>query len=351
MAPIKIVTVVGARPQFIKAFPLSRALKRCGAFEEVMVHTGQHFDDAMSAVFFSELEMEPPRHQFSVRARAHGAMTAEMLSAVEVALLEERPHAVIVFGDTNSTLAGALAAAKLQIPLVHVEAGLRSFNRAMPEEINRIVTDHLSTMLLCPTAQAIANLGSEGIAEGVHPCGDLMYDATLLTMPIAERRSNVIARLGLAERGYAVATVHRAANTDDPASLAAVVDYITDAARKRPVVLALHPRTRDALQRFGIDAQQPGMILSGPLGFLDMTKLVHHAALVLTDSGGLQKEAYFHRVPCITLRDETEWTETIACGWNRLWRGEDFRARREIGEYGDGHAADEIVGLLQKALS
>jgi len=351
MAPIKLVTIVGARPQFIKAFPLSRALKHAGEFDEIVVHTGQHFDEAMSDVFFSELEMEEPRYRFSIRSHTHGAMTAEMLSAVEGVLIEERPRAAIVFGDTNSTLAGALAAAKLQIPLVHIEAGLRSFNRTMPEEINRVVTDHLSALLLCPTAQAIRNLSREGIEHGVHRTGDLMYDATLLATPVAERRCDVLTRFGLAEKNYSVATVHRAANTDDAQSLGAVMDYIAQAARERPVVLALHPRTRKALERFGIGAERPGVVVSGPLGYLDMTKLLHHAALVLTDSGGVQKEAYFHRVPCIILRDETEWTELVEAGWNRLWRGGDFRPRREIADYGQGRAAEEIAGLLGRAFS
>jgi len=350
MARIKLVTVVGARPQFIKAFPLSRALKAAGQFEEILVHTGQHFDEAMSDVFFSELEMDEPRYRFSVQSGNHGAMTAEMLSAVEGVLLRERPRAAIVFGDTNSTLAGALAAAKLQIPLVHVEAGLRSFNRDMPEEINRVVADHLSALLLCPTAQAIRNLSREGIERGVHRTGDLMYDATLLATPVAERHSDALSRLGLENKGYCVATLHRAANTGDAQSLAGAIDYIEQAARERPVVLALHPRTRKALERFGIEAGRKGVIVTPPLGYLDMTKLVHHAALVLTDSGGLQKEAYFHRVPCITLRDETEWTELVEAGWNRLWRGDDFRPRREIADYGGGDAAGEIAGLLAREL-
>jgi UDP-GlcNAc3NAcA epimerase len=348
--PKKIVTVAGARPQFIKAFALSRAFAQAPDFEESLVHTGQHFDDNMSAVFFSELEMRPPRHRFSIQGREHGAMTGEMLAAIERVLIAERPDAVVVYGDTNSTLAGALAAAKLHIPLVHIEAGLRSFNRRMPEETNRVVTDHLSAMLFCPTRTAIANLAREGISNGVHLVGDLMHDATLIATPIAERSSPILERLGLSHGLYGVATVHRAHNTDEPQALAPLLDYIAAQASKQPVVFPVHPRTVAALARAGLDARRPGIIVIDPVGYLDMCKLLHHAAVVLTDSGGVQKEAYFHRVPCVTLRDETEWTETVECGWNRLWQGPDYAPRRDIADYGDGNAAAEIVDIMRLEL-
>jgi UDP-GlcNAc3NAcA epimerase len=346
-----LVTVVGTRPQFVKAFPLSRALGDSPDFREVMIHTGQHFDDNMSAVFFAELGIRPPDHHFAVTSTAHGAMTGEMLARIEQVLLSERPDAVVVYGDTNSTLAGALAAAKLGIALVHIEAGLRSFNRAMPEEINRVVADQLAQLLVCPTRAAIRNLKNEGITRGVHLTGDLMYDAMRLATPIAERASTVLERLGIAEKSYGVATVHRAANTDHDAALGPVLDYIAAEARKQPIVFPVHPRTVGAMKRAGLDPNRPGIMVIEPVGYLDMCKLLHHANLVLTDSGGVQKEAYFHRVPCVTLRDETEWTETVACGWNRLWRGPDYAPRRDIADYGGGDAAGEIVQLMRETLA
>ena len=348
--PKKIVTIAGARPQFIKAFALSRAFAGAPDFEESLIHTGQHFDDNMSAVFFSELEMRPPRHRFSIQGKEHGAMTGEMLTAIERVLIAERPDAVVVYGDTNSTLAGALAAAKLHIPLVHIEAGLRSFNRRMPEETNRVVTDHLSGLLFCPTRTAIANLAREGIARGIHLVGDLMYDATLIATPIAERSSHILERLGLSQGGYGVATVHRAHNTDEAEALAPILDYIAAQASKQPIVFPVHPRTVAALARAGLDARRPGLIVMDPVGYLDMCKLLHHAAIVLTDSGGVQKEAYFHRVPCVTLRDETEWTETVECGWNRLWQGPGYAPRSDIADYGDGNAAAQIVEIMRREL-
>lgn len=347
----KLVTVVGARPQFIKAFALSRALSAASDFEEVLVHTGQHFDDNMSTVFFDELGIAPPRHHFTVSATTQGALTAEMLSNIEQVLIAERPDAVAVYGDTNSTLAGALAAVKHGgIKLVHIEAGLRSFNRDMPEETNRIVADHLSHILFAPTRVAVANLKREGIESGVHLVGDLMYDAMLLATPIAERASKITEMLGLKRREYGVATIHRAHNTGDAAALAPLIDYLAREAQEQPIVFPVHPRTVAALARAGLDPRRPGIVVIEPVGYLDMCRLLHDAAIVLTDSGGVQKEAYFHRVPCVTLRDETEWTETVEAGWNRLWRGPDYRPRRDIADYGDGNAAREIVEALRGAL-
>lgn len=343
----KIVTVVGARPQFIKAAPISPALARAG-LEETIVHTGQHFDGAMSEVFFRELAIPKPKHNLDVHSLDHGAMTGRMLERLEGVLREEKPDMVLVYGDTNSTLAGALAAAKLNIPVAHVEAGLRSFNRRMPEEINRVVADHLSTLLFCPTATAVANLASEGVVENVHAVGDVMFDATLAATARARASSDVLARLSLEAKSYAVATIHRAENTDDPRRFQGIVDWLAEAARARPVVMPIHPRTARLPAAAGLRAA--GVTLIDPLGYLDMTQLVHNAAAVFTDSGGLQKEAYFHRAPCVTLREETEWVETIEAGWNRLWTGPDYAPRREIADYGDGHAAEAIATLLAAAL-
>jgi UDP-GlcNAc3NAcA epimerase len=347
----KIVTVVGARPQFIKAFALSRAFKDDTDFEEVLVHTGQHFDDNMSAVFFSELNIPPPRHHFAIANASHGAMTGEMLKAIEGVLLSEKPEAVIVYGDTNSTLAGALAAAKLGIALIHIEAGLRSFNRSMPEEINRVVTDHVSDLLFCPTRVAVANLAREGIERGVHRTGDLMYDATLIATPIAGRTSMILSDLSLTPEQYGVLTIHRASNTDDPAMLTRLLDYVASQAGGQPVVFPVHPRTLAAMKRAGINPATHGIRTVDPLGYLDMCKLLHHASIAFTDSGGVQKEAYFHRVPCVTLRSETEWVETIECGWNRLWQSPDYKPRRDIEDYGNGHAAREILDIVRRKLN
>jgi UDP-GlcNAc3NAcA epimerase len=347
----KIATVVGARPQFIKAFALSRALAQAADFAEILIHTGQHFDDSMSAIFFSELQIPPPRYHFAIHGGGHGTMTARMLEEIEDVLLQEKPDAVVVYGDTNSTLAGALAAAKLHIPLIHIEAGLRSFDKRMPEEINRVVADHLSDVLICPTRAAVDNLAREGITRGVHLTGDLMYDAMKIATPVAERTSRILEALGLNPGGYGVATIHRAANTDDAAALARVLDFIAGEALRNPIVFPLHPRTLAAARDAGLDPGRPGVRVIEPVGYLDMCRLLHHAAVVLTDSGGVQKEAYFHRVPCITLRDRTEWTETIECGWNRLWLSNGYTQRREIPDYGDGNAAAEIVTIMRDALN
>jgi UDP-GlcNAc3NAcA epimerase len=341
--PLKIVTVVGARPQFIKAAPVTRALAAQG-LQEFLVHTGQHFDDNMSAVFFEELGIREPWRNLHVGGGNHGQMTARMLEQIEAILLEVRPDWMLVYGDTNSTLAGALAAAKLHIPVAHVEAGLRSFNKRMPEEINRVLTDHVSKLLFCPTSTAVTNLAQEGIRDGVKQTGDVMYDVALAAAQQSKGKSRILERLGLTEKHYAITTVHRAENTDDPAQLRAILAWLKARAADCPLVLPLHPRTRKAIEAAGLDTD--GLTLCPPLGYLDMTRLVLGSAAVYTDSGGLQKEAYFHHVPCVTLRDETEWVETVEAGWNRLWQGPDFKARREITEYGDGHAAEKIADSL-----
>lgn len=341
----RLVSVVGARPQFIKAASVTRALRADGVLEEVMIHTGQHFDPEMSEVFFQELAIPAARYNLDIHGGGHGQMTGRMLEKIETVLETERPVAVLVYGDTNSTLAGALAAAKLNIPVAHVEAGLRSFNRSMPEETNRVLTDHVSDLLLCPTTTAVSNLRNEGITDGVVHCGDVMYDASLFALERARDSSDVLSRMGLVEGGYSLATVHRAENTAEREQLAAVLDYLKREAEQRPVVFPVHPRTRAAARHHGLDFD--GLEVCEPLGYLDVTLLTAHAACVFTDSGGLQKEAYFHRTPCVTLRGETEWVETVAAGWNRLWKGEDFAPRVAIDEYGDGRAAERVADLLQ----
>jgi UDP-GlcNAc3NAcA epimerase len=342
---LKILTVVGARPQFIKAATVSRAIRETDGLSEVMVHTGQHFDAGMSDVFFDELNIPVPKHYLDIHGGGHGEMTGRMLIAIEPVMMTEKPDWMIVYGDTNSTLAGSLAASKLHIPVAHVEAGLRSFNRRMPEEINRVLTDHLSALHLCPTKNAVRNLANEGVTKGVHHVGDVMFDATVFAVQQAGRRSTILADMSLTVGNYAVATVHRAENTDEPQQLRSVIDYLKSCAARLPVVLPLHPRTEQAAQRLGIDLG--GLTVIAPVGYLDMTKLLSSAREVYTDSGGLQKEAYFHRVPCTTLRDETEWTETVTHGWNRLWKGPPYNERREIDEYGEGRAASRTAELLK----
>jgi UDP-GlcNAc3NAcA epimerase len=344
-----IVTVVGARPQFIKAAALSAALRREGRLREALVHTGQHHDANMSEVFFTDLGLPAPAHHLGIHGGGHGAMTGRMLAAIETVLEAERPDAVVVYGDTNSTLAGALAAAKLRIPVAHVEAGLRSFNRAMPEELNRVLVDLCSSWLFCPTAASVAHLAREGVTAGVHAVGDLMYDVTLAVADAARRNSTILERLDLEPGAYSVATVHRQENTDDPARLAAVLAHLRAVAALRPVVFPVHPRTRAAALRFGLDFA--GLRAIEPLSYVDMTRLVMACHDVHTDSGGLQKEAYFHRRPCVTLRGETEWVETVACGWARLWTGPDYLPRRDIAEYGDGRAAERIAAILAADLA
>lgn len=346
---LKVMTVLGARPQFIKAAPLSRALAASGRIVEVMVHTGQHFDANMSDVFFSELGLPKPDFNLEIHGGGHGEMTGRMLRELEVVMLAEQPAGVVVFGDTNSTLAAALAASKLHIPVFHVEAGLRSFNRAMPEEINRVVADHLSDRLFCPSPQAMANLQIEGLTRGAHMVGDVMYDATLHAREAAEGRKQILADLGLTSRGFAVCTIHRAENTNDLEQLGRVLAYLEQAAESTTVVWPVHPRTRAVMEAAGLAPK--GVKLIDPIGYLDLHCLLANAASVFTDSGGLQKEAYFHRVPCVTLRDETEWVETIEAGWNRLWTGPDYRSRTEIDCYGDGHAADKIVSEIVSFLT
>lgn len=359
---MKIVTVIGARPQFIKAAPVSKALQ-AGGIDEVLVHTGQHYDDAMSEIFFRELAIPAPLHNLGIGSACHGAQTGRMLEALEYTLLEERPDWVLVYGDTNSTLAGALAASKLHIPVAHVEAGLRSFNRAMPEEINRIVADHVSDVLFAPTDVAVAHLAHEGIDTAkVHQVGDVMYDAALHYGAKAECESTVLARLGLAVGNYVLATVHRAENTDVHARLEAILEGLCILADSLVVVLPLHPRTRRILaDAGGLDRYGAKLRLIEPVGYLDMLMLEKCAALVATDSGGVQKEAFFYQVPCVTLREQTEWVELVDLGWNRLVppaSGASVAAGilaaigsvgAEATPYGDGNAALLIADSLAEA--
>jgi UDP-GlcNAc3NAcA epimerase len=347
---MKVTTIVGARPQFIKAAPVSRALAERG-IEEVIIHTGQHFDDLMSEVFFREMAVPAPRHNLAIGGLPHGAMTGRMLERIEE----------ILVGDTNSTLAGALAAAKLRLRTAHVEAGLRSFNRTMPEEINRVLTDHVSDALFAPTDAAVRNLAKEGIDPAdVFQVGDVMCDAAIAFGRLADQRSRVLETLGLQPGSYLLATVHRAENTDEPARLRAIFEGLGEASRRIPVVLPLHPRTRDRLSKAAISAPHTLRVIE-PVGFLDMMSLEKHARLIATDSGGVQKEAYFHRVPCVTLRDETEWTELVEAGVNRLAPPHEPQAiARAIDAglatpanafargdlYGKGDAAKKIAGRL-----
>jgi UDP-GlcNAc3NAcA epimerase len=313
-------------------------------FDEVIVHTGQHFDPLMSDVFFEELEIPAPGHMLHVHGGGHGDMTGRMMVAIEPVVRAERPDWVLVYGDTNSTLAGALVAAKLHVPVAHVEAGLRSFNRKMPEEVNRVVADHVSDLLLCPTRAAVINLSREGISRNVHAVGDVMYDATLFAIEKARKSSRILEMLDLSPETYDVATIHRAESTDVPQQLAAIAAWLAERAARREIILPLHPRTRAALDRAGIVLS--GVRVIDPLGYLDMNRLIADCVEVYTDSGGLQKEAYFHRKLCTTLRNETEWVETIEAGWNRLWTQPRANKLRDIDDYGEGKASAEVAALL-----
>ena len=311
---MKIVSVVGARPEFIQATPVSKALRAAGV-HEVLVHTGQHYDYAMSGAFFADLGTPAPDYNLEVGSGAQGWQTGEILRRIEEVLLSEQPDLVIVRGDTNSTLAGALAAAKLHIPIAHIEAGERSFDRRMPEEVNRVVADALATHHFCVSQTALRQLAEEGIAHNAHWVGDVLYDAMLQNLPLARQRSTIIADLGLRPGGYSLVTIHRAANTDEPARLRALVEALS--AIDEPIILPLHPRTRAALVRDGLEFSGNVRTIA-PAGYFDMTQLEENARLIATDSGGVQREAYFLARPCLTLRDETEWTETVEAGWNRL---------------------------------
>ena len=365
---MKILTILGARPQFIKAATVSRAIRAHDDIREIIVHTGQHFDANMSDVFFDQLDIPRPDHHLGIASLRHGAMTGRMLEGIETLIQQEQPDWVLVYGDTNSTLAGALAAAKLHVPVAHVEAGLRSYNPNMPEEINRILTDRVSTLLLCPTATAVDNLRQEGYPfpaaagagrisqQRIDNVGDVMYDAVLHYRELARERVS-LDRYGLSEQGYALCTLHRQENTDDPVRLNSILAALRQIAEDLPVVLPLHPRTRAKLDQTGQASALQGLTLLDPVPYLEMQRLQMSARVILTDSGGLQKEAYFHQVPCITLRDETEWVETVQSGWNQLVGADRDRILAAFGEagnpdtvqdtpYGVGQAAKEVLGGL-----
>jgi UDP-GlcNAc3NAcA epimerase len=351
-----IATVVGARPQFIKVAPVSRALAETGTVREILIHTGQHFDADMSDVFFKELGLPVPDYHLDVHGGGHGVMTGIMLQKLEPVLEALRPDRVLVYGDTNSTLAGALVSAKLHIPVAHVEAGLRSFNRAMPEEINRIVADQLSDILFTSTDAGTENLAKEGIAGGrVVQVGDVMFDAALMFSQMASQKNDVLNVLGIEPRRYVLATVHRAENTDCPVRLGNLVAALEQVANDLPVVLPLHPRTATRMKTAGLAFTKVKTV--PPVGYLDMVALESQAAVIATDSGGVQKEAFFYEVPCVTLRDETEWVELVDLGWNRLASpaqdglgdvilGALGTAGQAARPYGDGKAAERIAKIL-----
>jgi UDP-GlcNAc3NAcA epimerase len=349
---VRILSVVGNRPQFVKSAPLSVALR--GRADETVLHTGQHYDAELSAVFFDELGLDPPAYRLEAGSGTHAEQTARMLPGIERAVLDERPDWVLVYGDTNSTLAGALAAAKVGFRVAHVEAGLRSFDRSMPEELNRLVVDRLSSLLLCPTRVAVDNLRSEGIDDGVHEVGDVMYDANVKLAPIARGRSQALAAAAVEPGRYVLLTLHRPTNVcaDSLATIAEALRRLEE-----PVVFPAHPRTRAALESEGVELDGNVRLLPA-VGYLDFAALASQARVVVTDSGGVQKEAYWYRVPCVTLRTTTEWVETVETGWNRLVRVADgadalVEAVREAAPrelhphlYGDGRAAERIADLL-----
>lgn len=351
---MKIVTIVGARPQFVKAGMLSRALRKY--VKEKIIHTGQHYDHNLSAVFFQQLHIPQPDYELHVGSDTHGKQTASMLTEIEAILMKEKPDVVIVFGDTNSTLAGGLAASKLHIPIAHVEAGLRSFDRRMPEEINRVVTDHLSTMLFCPTPAAVTNLQREGIMQPTYMVGDIMYDAVRTYQQTAIQQSVILDRMQLQAGSYCLATIHRAENTDNPEHLRAIFEALGQL--DAPVIVPLHPRTRKCLRQYGLISllHNERLHVLEPLHYLDMLACISQASLVLTDSGGVQKEAYMLHTPCVTLRNETEWVETVAHGGNVLAGADCQRILDAVEQlqkpvafaniFGDGHTAERIAKIL-----
>lgn len=354
----RVLTIIGARPQFIKAAPVSRALRETGRFREILVHTGQHYDKNMSDVFFREMGIPKPDYNLGVGSGGHGAQTARMLEQLEKVILREKPDCVLIYGDTNSTLAGALAAVKLHVPVAHVEAGLRSFNRKMPEEINRTVADSCSALLFAPTHAAKINLLAEGVSgRKIKLTGDVMQDAALFFARKAQASSHILTTLRLSPKQYILATIHRAENTDDPKRLKSIFKALETASRTLPVVLPLHPRTKGYMKKLGILARN--LIITEPVGYLDMIMLENNAAVIATDSGGVQKEAFFYQVPCVTMRDETEWVELVKLGWNRIAKPGDgqrlaktilsaigSRGKAGAKPYGNGNASAKIAAAL-----
>ncbi len=353
---MRIVSVVGARPQFIKAAQVSREIRK--KHEETIVHTGQHYDPPMSAQFFEELKIPKPDFNLGVGSGTHGEQTGQMVIGIEKILMDEKPDIVLVYGDTNSTLAGGLAAVKVQLPVAHVEAGLRSYNSKMPEEINRVLVDRISKLLFCPTTTSVKNLKKEGITKGVHLVGDVMYDAALHNKTLAQK-STILEKLGLKEKSYLLTTIHRPSNTDSKENLEAIVDALISC--NEEVVFPAHPRALKFLKKFELRAKLDKAIkLIEPVGYLDFTRLAMKSKKILTDSGGVQKEAYFHGIPCITLREETEWVETVTDGWNILVGSDKARILEAIksfspsGErrasYGDGKAGEKIANIIDEEI-
>jgi UDP-GlcNAc3NAcA epimerase len=354
---VKIVTVVGVRPEFIKAAPVGRALRNAG-YRDVLVHTGQHYDDAMAEVFFRELEIPKPDFNLEVGSGSHGFQTGQMLMRLELVLEKEKPDWVLIYGDTNSTLAGALAASKLRLPLAHVEAGMRSYNRAMPEEVNRVLADHASTMLFCATRTGVENLRREGITRGVRLVGDVLYDALQMFLPVARRRSRILEELGVAPRGYALLTAHRAETVDSDGRLTKLLAQVGKLGL--PVVFPVHPRTRKRIESLGLlETLAASLRVVPPVGYFDMLVLEAEARVVLTDSGGVQREAFFLSVPSIILRNETEWPELIDSGASILAGGDfqgvttasipRFQDTGPVKIFGWGDASGKIAGDLVSA--
>jgi UDP-N-acetylglucosamine 2-epimerase (non-hydrolysing) len=350
---MKIISIVGARPQFIKCAPVSRELRK--EHEEILIHTGQHYDPEMSDIFFKDLQIPEPDYHLEVGSGSHGQQTGFILERMERVLIKEKPDLVVVYGDTNSTLAGALSAVKLHIPIAHVEAGLRSYDRTMPEEINRVVTDHISNLLFCPTLTAIDNLAKEGITNGVHMVGDVMVDALLHNAKIAERKSHIIKKLRLKKGCYYVATVHRPSNTDNQKNLTSIIEAFEESGKT--VVFPVHPRTKKYLCEYRLwDSLSENIRLIDPLGYIDMLLLLKHAKKILTDSGGIQKEAYVLGIPCITMRENTEWIETLTGGWNVLVGADkekilaallaDVSTNTDNTVFGKGDAVSKIVRII-----
>ncbi|MBN2604052.1 MAG: UDP-N-acetylglucosamine 2-epimerase (non-hydrolyzing) [Candidatus Thermoplasmatota archaeon] len=356
---MKIVSIVGARPQFVKAAPVSKALRR--RHHEFLVHTGQHYDEEMSQIFFDELEIPRPDMNLGVGSGSHARQTADMLVGIEKIINQQQPDIVFIYGDTNSTLAGAIAASKLQVCVAHVEAGLRSYNRMMPEEINRIMADKISTFLFCPTKSAVGNLGREGIIDGVYHTGDVMIDALLQFSELAQKRSAIMDKLNLKDKDYILLTLHRAQNTDSSANMTNIVNALVHC--KKNIIFPVHPRTKKYLDEYGLMGKLSdagNLRLIAPISYLDMIMLEKHAEKIVTDSGGVQKEAYFFKVPCITMRGETEWVETVQDGWNILVGADyesivmairDFNPSTEQHQhYGDGTASHNICSILEKEI-
>jgi UDP-GlcNAc3NAcA epimerase len=358
---MKICTVVGARPQFIKAAVVSRVVRDRADISELIIHTGQHYDANMSDTFFTELDIPLPAYNLNVGSSSHGKQTGQMLAAIEEVLLKEKPDWVLVYGDTNSTLAGALAAAKLNINIAHVEAGLRSFNRKMPEEINRVATDHLSSILFAPTEVSYKRLLVEGIPEQqIYNVGDVMYDAALYYNERNTLRETILSTLQLKNSSYALATIHRAENTDSDSRIKNICNALAELSTSMEVIMPLHPRTKHKLEQLDLMSLVSGKVnIIEPIGYLDMLSLEQHAKLIITDSGGVQKEAYFNQVPCITLRDETEWVELVESGWNTLCSPDlpfsllNCMAHQKPDAssaklYGSGNAAQKIINILME---